>query len=127
MAMLQFHGSIGDGKYGVMNSQQIKDMLLAKYPYQATKRFESSMSTCINDVQSDKGTATGDYTHDGLTIYHASMDAGENKGCTLFYVKRPGNVAKVVGIGYHVGAQTYKVQWREGSWINTGGTVCLDK
>ena len=125
--MPQFHGPIGGGKFGVMNNDQIKAMLLAKYPYKTSKPYESSLSTCINHVQSDSGTATGDYQHDGLPIYHTSMGAGESSGCTLFYVKRPGNVAKVVGMGYHVGAQTYKVVWVEGRWILEGSTLTLDK
>jgi hypothetical protein len=35
---------------------------------------------------------------------------------TVFYVTRPGNVAKCIALGYHVGAQTYDLTWIHHDW-----------
>ena len=32
------------------------------------------------------------------------------------YVPRPGNVAKCIALGYHVGAQTYDLTWVHHDW-----------
>ena len=87
------------------------------------KNIEKNMKTCVSGVTSDMGRPGGSntqYKFDGQPMRHVSMGAGQHSGVTLFYIARPGNVAKIIGIGYHIGAQTYELQWKDSSWNTVG-------
>jgi hypothetical protein len=116
------------GESGILNEQQIVWMILNKVgiKHGSKKEYESNIKTAINKMLAEKGTATP-FKFDSLTIYHASSGVEDQVGCSLFYVEREHKVAKIVGIGYHVGAQTYELDWVEGKWARQGAKVTLDK
>lgn len=122
-----FHGPIGNGRFGRMNAAQVQQMLLRKYPNNNAV-FRGNLTTCINHVMSNQGNPTGNFRAGGLPILHTSSGA-RNNGCTLFYIVRPNNVANVVGIGHHVGRQSYRLDWVDTrTWRNqrAGRTISLD-
>jgi hypothetical protein len=102
-------------------------MILAKVGVKPGSKpaYDGHIKTAINKMLSQRGTATP-FKFDGQTIYHGSSGVGASVGCTLFYIERPGNIAKICGIGYHVGAQTYQLDWVEGMWTQVGAKVTLD-
>jgi len=117
--MANFHGDIGDGKFGVMSAEQVRDMVISKSGLKPTKEWKGHCTTAINKIISDPlAQPCGDYKYQALTVYHASSGVGPTKGCTLFYVVRSGDVIKIVGCGYHVGQQTYDIDWKESGWCN---------
>lgn len=124
--MPSFHGEIGDGKFGVMNSEQVQEMVINKAGLQPSKEWKSNCTTAINKILSERGTPCGAYKYQNLTVYHASSGVGAQAGCTLFYVLRPGDIVKLVGVGYHVGAQTYQIDWKEAGWCGAN-KITLDK
>ncbi len=95
--------------------------------------LKNKLKSSVSDLYSASGsTATGGgntrYTFQGASLYHESNGAGATGGVSIFYVKRPGDVAKVVGIGYHVGAQTYRLTWTHHDWsaMRNEHTLTLD-
>jgi hypothetical protein len=126
---------VGDtgGKMGPLTQEQAIIWLEAKdsrkYNEILKQKLKSSVGGILaaNDSTVDGGGNTR-YTFLGEPLYHESNGATKTGGVSLFYIKRPGNVAKVVGIGYHVGAQTYKLTWTHHDWtrMRNEDTLCLD-
>jgi hypothetical protein len=113
-------GDIGDGKIGNLTKDQALTWILGK-DGRTSSRVKSNMSSMVERILGMSGsTATGGgntrYTFDGATVYHESKGAGANEGATIFFVKRPGDVAKIVATGYHTGAQTYALEWKHHDW-----------
>jgi hypothetical protein len=68
----------------------------------------------IRAIQEHTGKGGGtDFTDRGKTIFHVS----EGTDITLFF-KSDGNIASIVGIGHHIGASAYEVEWKSGNWTN---------
>lgn len=123
--MPDIHGEIGNGKFGVMSDAQIHDWLCGKLPHIPSSKYRSNMQSCINDVLIGRGKDTAGCTFDGLHVLHTSAGkTGQGDGCTIFYVKRDHDVAKVVGIGSHISSTSYEVYWSAGQWCN-GGRIDL--
>jgi hypothetical protein len=82
--------------------------------------LRNKLKSSVENVLADPGTAPGGgntrYTFQGETMYHTSNGVGAGGGVSLFYIRRPGGIAKIVGIGYHVGAQTYDLTWTHHDW-----------
>jgi hypothetical protein len=114
----EFHGKKDDGTFGRLNDEEIKKMLLAKLKTKPTPQYISNLQTCISAIQGGQGAPTGGLqVYKGQTVYHTSAGIKSPNGCTLFFVKRSGNkgvvTAKVVAMGYHVGATAYRLDdWR---------------
>lgn len=113
-------GDIGGGKIGNLTKEQALTWVLSK-DGRATRTVKSNMGTVVERVMgqsgsTDTGGANTRYTFDGAPIYHESKGAKVNEGATIFFVKRPGEVAKVVATGYHIGAQTYELTWTHHDW-----------
>ena len=96
--------------------------------------LKGKLKSTISDIESASGdTSTGGgntrYTFNGAASYHESNGVGINGGVSIFYVKRPGNVAKIIAMGYHIGAQTYQLTWVHHDWTRMRGvnTITLDK
>jgi hypothetical protein len=84
------------------------------------------LQSSLNDIENDRGKATGDYKYNGTVLLHASSGvAGKSDGCTLFWVVRPGNVAKLVAVGEHETSTSYTILWRVGDWGFTGKRLQL--
>jgi hypothetical protein len=81
---VQFVGKKADGKFGALSQGEARDWLLSKVPGRANQ-IRSKASSCVSDILSDKGKATGSYKFQGAPILHVSNGAG-NTGCTVFYV-----------------------------------------
>lgn len=123
--MPDVHGEIGDGKFGVMSNGQILDWLSSKLPHLPSRKYQSNMQSCINDVANGRGKDTAGRTYQGAQILHTSAGkSGQADGCTLFYVKRDNDVAKIVGIGSHDDSTSYDVYWQTGGWCS-GGKISL--
>ncbi len=124
--MADFHGEIGNGQFGIMSVEQVRDMVIRKASLRPTPEWKSNCTTAINKIISDPtAQPCDDYKYNALTVYHASSGVGPTKGCTLFYVVRPGEVLKIIGCGYHVGQQTYDIDWKESGWCNAN-RISLD-
>lgn len=113
-------GDIGGGRIGNLSKDLALAWVLGK-DGRNTKTVKSNMGTVVERVMGMSGdTTTGGgntrYTFDGTPIYHESKGAKFNEGATIFFVKRPGEVAKVVATGYHIGAQTYELTWKHHDW-----------
>jgi len=55
----------------------------------------------------------------GETVYHqTSFDKGPGEGCTVFYTNpdRDGTSGTIVGIGIHLGSDSYKLDYRRKGW-----------
>lgn len=123
--MPEIHGDIGNGKFGVMDSAQIETWLCGKLRFLPVPKFRSNMQSCINDVMVGRGKDTGGRSHKGDHILHTSAGkSGQGNGCTLFYVVRDNDVAKVVGIGSHTGSSDYEIYWQDGNWA-PGDSISL--
>jgi hypothetical protein len=113
-------GDTGGGRIGNLSKDQAVAWVLSK-DGRTTTRVKSNMGTVVERVMGMSGdTTTGGgntrYTFDGAPIYHESKGARLNEGATIFFVKRPGDVAKIVATGYHTGAQTYALTWTHHDW-----------
>lgn len=125
-------GGLPNGKpiFGNMSQDQAVAWLTAKDG--RGNNIKSNMKTCVSGVMADSGGPGGGnttYSFDGQPMRHVSQGAGSGAGVTLFYIARPGNVAKIIGIGYHSGAQTYAFTWKEGGWhtVGTARQITLDR
>lgn len=117
----QFLGDIGGGRIGVMTKEQVVAWLEGKDTRASSKEIHKNMKSTVEQIMatvSDPTAGGGStrYTFDGTVVHHESNGAGRNKGATVFYVKRPGDVAKPVAVGYHIGAQTYGLTWVHHDW-----------
>jgi hypothetical protein len=122
-----------DGKLGPMTQDQARIWLEAKDSRKYNEILKNKLKSSVSDLYSASGsTASGGgntrYTFQGAPLYHESNGAGATGGVSIFYVKREADVAKVVGLGYHVGAQTYKLTWVHHDWsaMRNENTICLD-
>lgn len=62
----------------------------------------ANLKQSLNDVFSDKGKATGHYTHAKLPIRHASSGKpGTTKCVSLFWTYGPSDKLKIVAAGRH--------------------------
>jgi hypothetical protein len=116
----------GKPVFGNMTQDQAVAWLISKDGRGNTIR--QSMKTCVSGVMSDSGGPGGGnrtYSFDGLPMRHVSASTGAGNGVTLFYVARPGGIAKVIGIGYHIGAQTYDLRWKDHGWRSLGAKARL--
>lgn len=112
-------GDLGGGKMGNMNEVQAATWIEGKDSRKYNTILKQKAKSCANSL-----LATGDgpgggstrYTFDGTPTHHLSHGAGNTGGVTIVFVKRPGNTAKIVGIGYHIGAQTYQLTWTHHDW-----------
>ena len=127
---MQIVGAVEDGRFGPMNENQATAWLLGK---DGRKTVESKMKTCVSAILADSGsTSSGGgnttYSYDGTPMYHTSSGAGSTQGATVFYAKRPGGVAKILGTGYHIGAQSYEFTWKSSDWrtVSSMRRISLD-
>lgn len=127
---------VGDtgGGMGVLSSAQAFTWLAGKDGRNFNgATLKSKLKACISDIEGASGdTNTGGgstrYTFNGAASYHESNGVGAHGGMSVFYVKRPGNVAKVIATGYHIGAQTYALTWVHHDWtrMRNVNTLTLD-
>jgi hypothetical protein len=72
----------------------------------------------ILGAQPEGGSAP--QTGNGETVYHdTSFDKGPREGCTIFYTNpdRQGQAGTIVGIGIHLGSDSYELAYiRAGVW-----------
>jgi polygalacturonase len=113
-------GDIGGGRIGNLSKEQAVAWAL-KHDSRTNKIVKQNMKSVVERVMGMSGdTTTGGantrYTFDGAPIYHESKGARLNEGATIFFVKRPGDVARIVATGYHTGAQTYALTWTHHDW-----------
>ncbi len=104
---------------GNLTDEQAFEWLEAKNTRKYNDTLKRKLKGCIDNIKADPGGPGGGntrYTFGGAATYHLSNGAGSTSGVTLFYVKRPGGVAKIVAIGYHVGAQTDELTWVHNEW-----------
>ena len=127
-------GDIGEGQMGNLTDEQAREWLQGKDSRSYNAVLQQKLKSCIGNIKADPGGAGGGggntrYTFRGDATYHVSNGAGANGGVTLFYVKRPGNTAKIIAMGYHVGAQTYQLTWVHHDWsaMRSVQKLSLDK
>jgi hypothetical protein len=125
-------GDIGGGRIGNLTKDQAVAWVLQK-DSRTNKIVKQNMGSVVERVLGMSGdTTTGGantrYTFDGAPIYHESKGARRNEGATIFFVKRPGDVARIVATGYHIGAQTYNLTWSHRDWsaLRNVGQITLD-
>lgn len=130
---MQLVGDIGGGRFGPMTQDQAVSWLMDKDTRRTSTALKNRLKTCVGGILGDPGTTdTGggnkDYAFDGLPVYHESAGVGMNDGMSVFYAKRPGGIAKVCGLGYHTGAQTYRLTWVDKNWrgLAVGGQITFD-
>jgi hypothetical protein len=112
-------GDVGAGRIGNLTKDQAVAWLEAKDSRNYNVTLRQKLGSCVENIQSASSAPGGGstrYTFEGTPIHHASNGAGANQGVSVFYVKRPGNVAKCVAVGYHIGAQTYQLTWTHHDW-----------
>ena len=119
---------------GRLTEDQIFTWLAKKDGRNFTGGLKSKLKSSINELLSTSGLTTAGggntrYTFNGDPTYHLSNGAGFAEGVTIFFVKRPGDTAKVIAMGYHVGAQTYDLTWVHHDWsaIRNVKRISLDK
>jgi hypothetical protein len=127
-------GDVGGGKMGVLSIEQAASWIQEKDTRATTKVLEGKFKSVVGTIVgtkggNDQGGGNTRYTFHGLPLHHESAGAGYNEGVSLFYVKQPGNLAKIVGVGYHTGAQTYSLTWVHHDWTRMRNvhTISLDK
>ena len=143
---MQILGDTGGGKIGALSLEQIMVWLANKDPRltgltkeKARKvpkndRLLQNLKSSVGNVLATSGDTTAGkgntrYTFLGDTMYHVSNGASYDNGFTILFVKRPGEIAKVFAVGYHIGAQTYELTWAHSDWsrMRDLGQVTLDK
>lgn len=143
---MQILGNTGGGRIGALSLEQTMVWLANKDPRTAgltidkarkvpkNDRLLQNLKSSIGNVLAANGGATSGggntrFTYLGDTMYHESNGAGHEKGFTIFYVKRPGEIAKIFAVGYHIGAQTYELTWKHHDWSSMRNTnqLSLDK
>ena len=89
--------------------QQAKVYLLK--PDLVDKDREANLSQVLNDIYSDRGKATSNYTYNGYPILHASSGNSVKSLTAFFY--RLGGINYLVALGEHAGkskgSESYKI------------------
>jgi hypothetical protein len=112
-------GDTGEGKIGVLTKDQAVAWLEAKDSRAYGVILRNKLKSCVENIMAAAAGGGGGnlrYTFEGAAVYHVSNGAAVAGGVTVFYVPRPGNIAKCIALGYHVGAQTYDLTWVHHDW-----------
>jgi hypothetical protein len=102
----------GDGRQsGVLSEDEAYAFIVAQVG-EGHGDWPKHARNAIRAIQNHNGQGGGTGFKDrGKTIFHVS----ERTVITLFF-KSDGNVASIVGIGHHVGAHAYELEWTSGNW-----------
>jgi hypothetical protein len=74
----------------------------------------------VGHIVGGRPTGSAPATANGESVYHdTSFDKGPKEGCTIFYTNpdRQGQAGTIVGIGIHLGSDSYNLAYvRTGVW-----------
>jgi hypothetical protein len=106
----------------------IFDKFAVTFSDKTTKK--KNIKSCISSVLTAGGTkckANGALLKDdNRDVYHESVGAGDN-GSTIFFTVDAQDQVKIVGVGHHVGAQTYDLEQTRGDWAGGANRITFDK
>ena len=112
-----------EGKDGVMSQDDFVAFVIAKVG-DGGKIWQKNVEKAFEAISNHDGQsgANDKYPHKGKSVCHVSEGKrGAGNGVCVFFTAQGEVVASVIGIGYHIGSSSYKLEWQLATW-DTGGT-----
>lgn len=111
------------GRNGVMSEEDFKAFVIAKVG-DGGKIWQKNVDKAYNAIINHDGQAGANdkYPHKGKAVCHVSEGKrGAGNGVSVFFTAKGEVVASIIGIGYHIGSASYKLEWQLPTW-DTGGS-----
>jgi hypothetical protein len=90
--------------------------------------WRKNASKAFNAISNHEGEAGANdkFPYKGKSICHVSEGArNKTDGCSVFFTAKGGEIARIVGIGHHIGSASYELEWQEPNWDTTGKNITL--
>ncbi|MBI5926619.1 MAG: hypothetical protein HY836_13590 [Aquabacterium sp.] len=114
-------------KMGVMDSDDFLAFVVSKVG-QGSVTWVKNVNKAFEAISNHVGEtgANDKFPYKGSGVCHVSEGKrSSSEGVSVFFTAKGGQLANVIGIGYHIGSSSYKLEWQMDGWETQSKDITL--